>query len=114
MRPSNHASMGLGPILVVGAVVNALVVLNLVLSLVGVAGAWAVILAIGIASVQAVLVVLYSMELVLSRRSVVVVAVITPLFVILMVALTVTEVTTRAPPLLDPPPVDRTLPRPPP
>lgn len=94
--------------------VYALVVLNLVLSLAGIAGTWAVIFAVGIAGLQAILIGLFSMELIASRRSVVVIAVVAPLFVVLLLALTVVDVYTRAPALLDPPPVDRTVPTPPP
>lgn len=90
------------------------VVVNLVLALAGISGTWAVVLAVGIASLQAIVVALFSMELLRSRRSVVVVSVIAPLFVVLLLVLTVVDVYTRQPPPLDIPPIDRTIPSPPP
>lgn len=103
-----------GMILGAGGAIYALVVLNLGISLAGLGGAWAVILAVGIASLQATLIALFSMELIASRRSVVVIAIIAPLFVVLLVGLTVADVYTRQPPLLGDPPIDRSVPSPPP
>lgn len=114
MSPAKKKETSLGGILAVSGAIYGLLVVNLAISLAGVQGAWAVILAIGIASLQALLVALFSMELFLSRRSVVVIAIVAPLFVVLLLGLTVADVYTRAPPLLDPPPVERTLPDPPP
>ncbi len=104
----------IGLTLAAAGVIYALLVVNLVLSLAGVSGAWAVILGVGIASIQATLVALFSMELIFSRRSVVVIAIVAPLFVVLLVSLTVVDVYTRQPPLLGTPPIDRSLPSPPP
>lgn len=105
---------GFGAILGAAGAIYGLVVLNVVLALVGISGAWAIILAVGIASIQAALVAIFSMELFLSRRSIVVIAIVAPLFVVLLVSLTVADIYTRQPPLLGTPPVYRSLPMPPP
>lgn len=113
-RAEKKGDTSFKPILGIGGLIYGFVILNLLISLAGVEGAWAVILAIGIASLQALLIAIFSMELFLSRRSVIVIAIVSPLFVILLLGLTVADVYTRSPPLLDPPPVDRSLPEPPP
>lgn len=101
-------------ILLVGAVIYALVALNLLLSFVNLGGWWSVVLGVGIATIQALLIAFFSMELFASRRSIVMVALIAPLFVILMVSLTVVDIYTRPAPAFLPPPVQPLLPEPPP
>lgn len=101
-------------ILLVGGVIYGLMVLNLVLSFVALGGWWSVVVGVGIATIQALLITIFSMELLVSRRSILVVAIIAPLFVILMISLTVTDIYTRPPPALLPPELVPTLPEPPP
>lgn len=80
----------------IGAVIGVLLVLSLVLSYVEM-GRWTTWIHLGIATVQAALVVWFSMELFESRFSVRMLAIITPLFVLLLVALTAVDPATRAP-----------------
>jgi caa(3)-type oxidase subunit IV len=98
----------------VGVVIYALMILNLVLSLARLGGWWSVVVGVGIAIVQALIIAIFSMELAVSRRSVLVVAIVVPLFVILMVSLTTTDIYTRSPPALLPPELQPALPVPPP
>jgi|GEM_PF-2247447 len=110
----NEERSTLGTVLITYAALYLLVVANLVVALAGVSGIWALVVAMGIAGIQALVVALFSMELLRSRRSIGVVAVIAPLFVLLLVSLTVVDVYTRAPSPLEIPPIDRTVPSPPP
>jgi len=80
----------------IGAVIGALLVLSLVLSFVEM-GRWSTWIHLGIGTVQAALVVWFSMELFESRFSVRMLAIITPLFVLLLVALTAVDPATRPP-----------------
>lgn|GEM_PF-4967727 len=80
----------------IGAVVGALLILSFVLSYVEM-GRWTTWIHLGIATVQSALVVWFSMELFESRFSVRMLAIITPLFVLLLVALTAVDPATRAP-----------------
>jgi len=110
----NEGRSSLKTIAITYAVLYLLVVGNLVVALTGVSGFWALFVAVSIAGLQTLVVALFSMELLRSRRSIGVVAVVAPLFVLLLVCLTVVDVYTRQPPPLEVPPVDRSLPSPPP
>lgn len=86
----------------VGAAIVLLLILSFVLSYVD-SGGWAVPIAIVIASVQALLVAWFSMELFESRFSVRMLAVIAPLFVVLLTVLAAADIATRtAQPILVP------------
>ncbi|HWV39446.1 MAG TPA: cytochrome C oxidase subunit IV family protein [Vulgatibacter sp.] len=79
-----------------GAGLLLLLSLSLALSFVEL-GRWSTWIHLGIATVQAGAVVWFSMELFQSRFSVRMLAIITPLFVLLLVALTAVDPATRAP-----------------
>lgn len=88
--------------LAVGLAVFALVVVSFLLSFVEL-GRWATVLALGIACVQAGLIAWFSMELFESRLSVRLIALIAPLFVLLLVSLSASDPATRRPqPILVP------------
>lgn len=88
----------------VGAIVAGLVVLSFVLSFFDLGG-WLVPIGIAIATTQALLIAWFSMELFESRFSVRMLAVIAPLFLILMLSLAMGDLATRRPqPLLVPTP----------
>jgi len=90
---------------IIGAIVLGLAAVSLILSYLGL-GWWAVPVAIGIASVQAILVGWFSMELFESRFSVRMLAIIAPLFVILLTVLATADLASRAPePMQVPPPI---------
>lgn len=80
----------------IGAVIYALLILSFVLSYVEM-GRWTTWIALGIATVQSALVVWFSMELFESRFSVRMLAIITPLFVLLLVSIAAVDPATRAP-----------------
>lgn len=101
-------------ILLVGATIYGLLVLSLVLSFAHLGGWWSTVIALGIAIVQALFVAIFSMELFESRRSVIVIAIIAPLFLILLVSLTATDIYTRPPAPMLPPAIDKQFPRAPP
>ncbi len=86
----------------VGLVIYALLILSFVLSYIEM-GRWATPIALVIAGVQTVLVAYFSMELFLSRFSVRMLAIIAPLFVILLVCIAASDIATRDPePMLVP------------
>lgn len=86
----------------IGAFVLGLAILSLILSFANLGG-WAVTVALVIASVQAILVGWFSMELFESRFSVRMLAIIAPLFLILLTVLATADLASRAPdPLLVP------------
>lgn len=88
--------------LAVGLVVFTLVILSFALSYVEL-GRWATVVALGIACIQAGLIAWFSMELFESRLSVRIIALIAPLFVILLVGLSAADPATRTPqPILVP------------